>query len=209
MPIKDYPRFETHSHSEYSNIRLLDCINRPKDLLSTAAQLGYSGLTITDHEALCGHVDFIQAEKSLKEKGTIPESFKLGLGNEIYLTDTRDKSQKYYHFILIAKNDIGHRALKELSSRAWYYSYYDRGMERVPTLKTELTEIINKYPNSLIGTTACLGGELPKLVFDLIKAEKSNDEEEIYECKKAIFDFLTFCRNLFGDDFYRSRTRTE
>jgi len=202
MPIKDYPRFETHSHSEYSNIRLLDCINRPKDLLSMAAQLGYSGLTITDHEALCGHVDFIQAEKSLKEKGTIPEDFKLGLGNEIYLTDTRDKSQKYYHFILIAKNDVGHRALKELSSRAWYYSYYDRGMERVPTLKTELTEIINKYPNSLIGTTACLGGELPKLVFDLIKAEKSNNEEEIYECKKAIFDFLTFCRNLFGDDFY-------
>ena len=137
MPIKDYPRFETHSHSEYSNIRLLDCINRPKDLLSTAAQLGYSGLTITDHEALCGHVDFIQAEKSLKEKGTIPEDFKLGLGNEIYLTDTRDSGQKYYHFILLAKDELGYRGLKELSSLAWYNVYVDRRMERVPLLKEE------------------------------------------------------------------------
>ena len=115
MPIKSYSRFETHCHSEYSNIRLLDCINRPKDLLITAARLGYAGLTITDHECLSSHVQFLQLEKELKEKGKIPKDFKLGLGNEIYLTDTRDKSQKYFHFILIAKDTIGHRALRELS----------------------------------------------------------------------------------------------
>lgn len=201
MSIKDVLRFECHSHSEYSNIRLLDCINRPKDLLKTAAELGYSGLAITDHEALCGHVDFINAEKELKEKELIPQDFKLGLGNEIYLTDTRDKSQKYYHFILIAKNNTGHRALRELSSQAWYNSYFDRGMERVPTLKSELEAIVKKYPNSLIASSACLGGELPKLVFDLITAEKKNNETEIYECKKAIFEFLSWCKNLFGDDF--------
>jgi len=167
LNIRDLKVFECHSHSMYSNIRLLDCINRPKDLLRTAAELGYSGLTITDHEALCGHVDFINAEKELKEKELIPQDFKLGLGNEIYLTDTRDKSQKYYHFILIAKNNAGHRALRELSSQAWYNSYFDRGMERVPTLKSELEAIVKKYPNSLIASSACLGGELPKLVFDL------------------------------------------
>jgi DNA polymerase-3 subunit alpha len=44
--------------------------------------------------------------------------FKLAFGNEIYLTDTRDSGQKYYHFILIAKDAIGHRALRELSSRS-------------------------------------------------------------------------------------------
>lgn len=202
MPIKNYQRFETHCHSEYSNIRLLDCINRPKDLLTTAARLGYSGLTITDHECLSSHVQFLQLEKELKEKGKLPKDFKLGLGNEIYLTDTRDKSQKYFHFILIAKDTIGHRALRELSSTAWYNSYYDRGMERVPTLKSELTQIVNKYPGHLIAATACLGGELATLTHELIKAEKSNNEEEIFNKKTEIVNFIKYCVNLFGEDFY-------
>ena len=203
MPIKDIPRFETHAHSEYSNIRLLDCINRPKDLLTTAARLGYSGLTITDHECLSSHVQFLQLEKELKEKGKLPEDFKLGLGNEIYLTDTRDKSQKYFHFILIAKDTIGHKALRELSSTAWYNSYYDRGMERVPTLKSELTEIVNKYKGHLIAATACLGGELATLTNELVKAEKKKDnDDEINVIKTKIVEFLRYCVGLFGKDFY-------
>lgn len=201
MTIKDEKRFETHCHSEYSNIRLLDCINRPKDLLTTAATLGYSGLTITDHECLSSHVQFLQLEKELKEKGKLPEDFKLGLGNEIYLTDTRDKSQKYYHFILIAKDTIGHRALRELSSIAWYNSYYDRGMERVPTLKSELTKIVKKYPGHLIAATACLGGELATLTNELVKAEK-NSSDNIMDIKVKISQFLTYCKELFGEDFY-------
>lgn len=202
MAIKDVPRFETHAHSEYSNIRLLDCINRPKDLLTTAAKLGYSGLTITDHECLSSHVQFLTLEKELKEKGKLPEDFKLGLGNEIYLTDTRDKSQKYFHFILIAKDTIGHRALRELSSTAWYNSYFDRGMERVPVLKDELSHLVAKYPGHLIASTACLGGELATLTNELIKAEKKKDEEEIIRLKTDIVGFLNYCVTLFGKDFY-------
>jgi DNA polymerase-3 subunit alpha len=200
--INEIPKFECHSHSEFSNIRLLDCINRPKDMLITAAALGYHGLTITDHECLSSHVKFLQLEKELKEKGKIPKDFKVGLGNEIYLTNTRDKSQKYFHFILIAKDTIGHRALRELSSKAWYNSYYDRGMERVPTLKSELQEIVRKYPGHLIASTACLGGELATLTHELIVAEKAKNNEEIGRIKSQIFDFITFCKELFGTDFY-------
>ena len=57
------PRFEPHAHSYYSNIRLLDCINRPKDLIDRALQLGLSGISITDHEALCGHIELNMLEK--------------------------------------------------------------------------------------------------------------------------------------------------
>ena len=155
-------RFEPHSHSMYSNIRLLDSINRPKDMLLTAAKLGLSGLAITDHEFIGSHVDFLHLEEELKEKEKIPKDFKLGLGNEIYLVNSRNKEDiiRYFHFILIAKDTRGHRALKELSSKAWYNMFVDRGMERVPTLKSELKEIVEKYPNSLKETTACLGGEL-------------------------------------------------
>ena len=46
-------RFEVHSHSMYSNLRLLDSINRPKDLINRAVELGLAGIAITDHEAIC------------------------------------------------------------------------------------------------------------------------------------------------------------
>ena len=50
-------RFECHSHTHYSNLRLLDCINRPKDLVKRAIALGLSGIAITDHETLASHIE--------------------------------------------------------------------------------------------------------------------------------------------------------
>lgn len=204
MNINDIPRCETHAHSHFSNVRLLDSINRPKDLILTAAKLGLKGIALTDHEILAGHVEWLQLEKSLKEKGKIPQDFKCMLGNEIYLTDNRRKSQKYFHFILIAKDTEGHRQLRELSSQAWYNSYYDRGMERVPTLKSELKAIIEKNRGHIIATSACLGGELPNLVLALTKAEsaRNKSEDEINSIKSEIVNFLKFCTDLFAKDFY-------
>lgn len=161
-----------------------------------------SGICLTDHEALCGHIDWLLEEKDLKEKELIPQDFKCGLGNEIYLVDDRNNIEKYWHFILIAKNAEGHRALRELSSQAWYHSFYTRGMERVPTEKRELEAIVEKYPGTLIAQTACLGGNLAHLVFNLVDAERKNDEEEIYKWKVKVKEFLDFGRRLFGDDFY-------
>ena len=111
-------RIETHAHSCYSNIRLLDSINKTENLITTAHDIGLKGICLTDHEALCGAIEFLNNEKSLKEKNRISQDFKCGIGNEIYLTDTRDKAQKYYHFILIAKDEIGFRQLCELSSKS-------------------------------------------------------------------------------------------
>lgn len=195
-------RFETHSHSHYSNIRLIDAINKPKDMILTAYQLGYAGITLTDHEALCGHVEWLEAEEELKEKEKIPKDFKCALGNEIYLTDTREPQQKYWHFILIAKNTDGHRALRELSSQAWLNSYRHKGLERVPTLKHELEAAVKKYPNSLIATNACVGGQVGGLVLALIEAEKKENETEILSLKTQLDNFINWCLNLFGEDFY-------
>lgn len=195
-------RFETHTHSQYSNIRLIDAINKPKDMILTAYQLGYAGITLTDHEALCGHVEWLEAEEELKKSEKIPKDFKCALGNEIYLTNSREPQQRYWHFILIAKNTEGHRALRELSSQAWLNSYRYKGLERVPTLKSELETITKKYPNSLIATNACIGGEVGGLVLALIEAEKRNNEEEILSLKIQLDSFLNWCYSLFGEDFY-------
>ena len=195
-------RMETHAHSMYSNIRLLDSINRPKDLILTAYKLGLKGICLTDHECLCGAVEWLELEKELKEKHEIAEDFKCAVGNEIYLTDTRDKKQKYYHFILIAKDTIGFQQLCELSSKSWYNSYYDRGMERVPTLKTELQKIVKENPGHLIATSACIAGEDAQGILMLSEAERYNDVLKIEEARNKINSFLDYCVDLFGEDFY-------
>lgn len=140
-----------------------------------------------------------QYAEKIKEKNP---SFKIALGNEIYLTETRDCKQKYYHFILIAKNAQGHKALRELSSKAWENVYIDRRMERVPTLKSELEEVVNRYPNTLIATSACAGGELSTLALAYANAVKSQNQEEARKYYNKIYDFINFCLKLFKDDFY-------
>lgn len=155
MDIKNLPRFDNHSHSEFSNLRLIDSINRAEDMILTAHKLGMKGIALTDHETVSGHVKWLNTEKELKKAGKIPEDFKCACGNEIYLVDDRNNIQRYWHFILAAKNTEGHRALRELSSIAWYNGFSSKGLMRVPTQKDELAEIVKKYPNTLIATSAC------------------------------------------------------
>ena len=191
--------FGVHNHTEYSNIRLLDAIIKVKDLINKAIELGLNGIAITDHECLSAHMEANQLASKIREKNP---DFTIALGNEIYLTDDRSSGQKYYHFILIAKDAIGHKALRELSSIAWKNSYVDRKMERVPTLKSDLEEIVNKYPGHLIATTACLGGELSTLILARDQAESVGDRETATIYYNKIIDFINFCLKLFGEDFY-------
>lgn len=147
--------------------------------------------------------------KKGKENGTIPKEFKLILGNEIYLTNLSASTMKeeykpgngalFYHFVLLAKDEIGHKQLRELSSIAWDNSFYTGKMERVPTYKKDLYDIISKNPGHLIGSTACLGGELGRLLVDMERAETS--QKEAY--KKRVEEFLLWSKDLFGEgNFY-------
>ena len=178
--------FGIHNHTHYSNIRLIDCINRPKDLINKAIELGLSGIAITDHECLSAHMEVNQYAQELLK--TNPD-FKIALGNEIYLTFNRDRGQKYYHFILIAKDAEGHKALREMSSIAWHGMYNDRKLDRVPLLKSELQQVMNKYKGHVIATTACIGGELAHHIL----------ADDMVNAHSFVFEMM----NIFGsDDFY-------
>lgn len=188
--------YDLHDHTEYSNIRLVDCINKVRDLIYRAVELGRKGVAITDHESVSGHVDAIKIVKSGKEEGKIPQDFKLILGNEIYLVDSLEEVRdnyisgqtKFWHFILLAKDAEGHRQLRELSSLAWDNSFYTGKMERVPTLKADLSRVVERNPGHLIASTACLGGELQSSI--------------LKEDWNRVNSFLAYCYDLFGSDFY-------
>ena len=188
-------RFSPHNHTEMSNFRLLDCINKLPDLIKRGKEIGLAGLAVTDHETIAQSIRICKLQKENPD-------FKIAIGNEIYLTDTRDKGIKYYHFILIAKDKQGHKQLRQLSSIAWMNSYWDRGMERVPTLKSELAAVVRKNPGHLIATSACLGGELSSCIVEMEHARKIQNIETANKKHQQIKDFMFFCDDLFGDDFY-------
>ena len=110
--------------------------------------------------------------------------------------------QKYYHFILIAKDAIGAKGIREMSSIAWMNSYFDRGLERVPLLKSELYDIMERYRGHIIGTTACIGGELGVAIMNLDKCEQLKDDTNAKRYHEQIIEFLEFCKEVFGNDFY-------
>ena len=188
-------RFSPHNHTEYSNIRLLDATNKLENLVKRGIEIGLAGLAITDHESLAGSVKICKLQEKYPD-------FKIAIGNEIYLTDTREKNQKYYHFILIAKDAEGHRQLRELSSLAWVNGYMDRGLMRVPTLKEDLERVVRANPGHLIATTACIGGELSQNILKIHDAKKTGDKDAELISTKNISNFVNWCTDVFDDDFY-------
>ena len=171
----------TQNHTQYSNLRLRDCIIKEKDLIEYAVELGHEVVAITDHEAVCNAV---KVEKIYKKVKKDHPDFKVILGNEIYLcrnglnaNNYNREYDRYYHFVLLAKDAIGHQQIREISTRAWRRSYMARGMRRVPTYYQDLIDIIRANPGHVIGTTACLGGALPT---QLLKYKRTKNEE-LYE----------------------------
>ena len=152
-----------HVHTDKSNLKLIDSINKTKTVIDYAYALGHKGIAITDHDCLSAHVEALKHyDDNYQDK-----DFKLVLGNEIYLTKNdlnaeNHDSYEYNHFILLAKDKIGHQQLRELSSRAWERSYNKFKIMRTPTYYNDLLEVVKENPGHLIASSACLGGYIPK-----------------------------------------------
>ncbi len=189
------PRFSVHNHTDASNFRLVDSINQLDRLVKRGKEIGLAGMAITDHETLAQSIRVCKLQDEY-------EDFKIAIGNEIYLCDERNKNQKYPHFILIAKDKEGHEQLRRLSSVAWMNSYYDRGLERVPTLKSELSNVIKSNPGHLIATSACIGSELGINILAMLEARKTGNKEQEITSYNNIINYMNFNIDLFGDDFY-------
>ena len=197
--VRTYPG-SLHNHTQYSNARLRDCIIKEGDLLNYAVELGHEVVAITDHESVMNAVKVEKAYKKIKEKNP---DFKVIFGNEIYLCRNGLNNEnfvggqdRYYHFILLAKDAIGHQQIREISTRAWMRSYMARGMRRVPTYYQDLIDIIRANPGHVVGATACLGGALAT---QLMKY-KETKSKELYG---KIIQWCEQMEWIFGaDNFY-------
>lgn len=185
-----------HNHTEYSNLRLRDSINRAEDLINYAIELGQEVIAITEHETVSNAVKVEKYYRKIKSKSP---NFKVILGNEIYLcrdglngANFTKGEDKYFHFILLARDAVGHEQIRELSTRAWMRSYATGKMRRVPTYYQDLIDIIGAEPGHVIGSTACLGGFLGT---KLLQWEGMGKPSQFYE---QIKNWLLSMENIFG-----------
>jgi len=163
-----------HLHTEWS---LLDGSIRIKDLVPRLLEYGYQGSAITDHGTLFGLVHFYKTLKEVNLKPLLGCEFYLAPGSRF---EKNKKNADYFHLILIAKNEAGYKNLIKLGSKAYLEGFYYK-----PRIDKEL---LKECSEGLIALSACLEGEIPKL---LLLGEKDKAKEA-----------ALFYKQLFGEDFY-------
>ena len=169
-----------HIHSDYS---LLDGASQITPLIDRALELGMSAIAITDHGVMYGAIELI---KTCKNKGIKPI-----IGNEMYVINgdidysKTKKKYKKYHQVVLAKDTQGYKNLVKLTTISHLQGYQGKGIFARPCVNKELLE---KYHEGLIVTSACLGGEVPQRIL-------SGDLEEARKVAQ-------WYKNVFGDDYY-------
>lgn len=163
-----------HLHSEYS---LLDGAIKVKALCQYAKDNNMPAVAITDHGVMYSAIEFYRTAKEIGVKAIV--------GCEFYVHDgdIHEKNAQHnplYHLVLLAKDKDGYMNLVKLVSIA-----HCEGMYYKPRINFEL---LQKYHEGLICSSACLGGEV------LQNLLKSN-----YEGAKAAAKRY---KDLFGDDYY-------
>ena len=163
-----------HIHSEFS---LLDGANRIKDLPVRAKELGMKAMAITDHGVMYGVIDFYKACKK--------EGIKPIIGCEVYVAsrtrfDKEPQDKRYYHLILLAKNNKGYQNLSKLVSLGFTEGYYYK-----PRIDLEILE---KYHEGIICLSGCLAGSVSQAILN------GNIEEAENVAK--------WHKNVFGEDYY-------
>lgn len=166
-----------HVHTQFS---LLDGAADISRLYKKAAADGMKALAITDHGNMFGVFKFVAEAGKHNVKPIV--------GCEFYVVDDRhikqfskEKKDKRYHQLMLAKNATGYRNLVKLCSLGYMEGLYSKW----PRIDKEL---ILKYHEGLIATTCCLGASVPQCI--LYKSEEEAEQE------------FKWWLDLFGEDYY-------
>src|SRR3989338_6288364 len=135
-----------HVHTQYS---LLDGACRIKELIKKAAEYRMPALGMTDHGNLFGAIEFYQTAVKMGVKPIIGCEAYVAPGSRLDRSSTQSGAS---HLVLFAKDEAGYRNLMKLVSFGFLEGfYYKPRMDK---------EILAKYANGLLATSACLRGEL-------------------------------------------------
>jgi DNA polymerase III subunit alpha len=167
-----------HCHTQYS---LLDGAASITSMFKKAKNDGMPAVAITDHGNMFGVFQFVA------EAGKF-EGVKPIVGCEFYLVEnrhekvfTKDKKDRRYHQLFLAKNTEGYRNLSKMCSIGYIEGMYSK----YPRIDKEL---VLQYHKGLIATTCCLGASVPQAI--LTKGEDAGRKE------------FEWWLNIFQEDYY-------
>lgn len=162
-----------HTHSMFS---LRDSIIRPEDFVERLQEIGQSAVAVTDHGGSLGGVTLYQ---TLKANG-----IRYIHGCEFYICDDtsiRDKNNKYYHLVVLCKNEVGRINLNTLISMSEHPSrkYFKPRID---------FNLLSQHKDGLIILSACLAGEVSRAIM-------AGDNDRAEQIAKKY-------QSLMGDDYY-------
>jgi len=165
-----------HVHTQYS---ILDGAAKIKQLIAKAKSLEMKALAITDHGNMYGTLEFFNEAKSKGIKPIIGCEMYVAEGSRFEKKGREDRSG--FHLILLAKNKTGYQNLARLSSMAFKKDsfYYTPRIDK---------ELLKKYSEGLIASTACLGGEVPYYILS----------SGLERASEAVREYV----EIFGKDLY-------
>ena len=163
-----------HTHTEYS---LLDGSNKIKNYVAKVKALGMNSAAITDHGAMYGVIEFY--------KECLSQGIKPVIGCEVYVApgsrfdkEISHGEERYYHLILLAENNTGYHNLMKIVSIGFTEGYYYKPRVDKETLR--------RYHEGIICSSACLAGEIAKLI----------DSRMFAQAEQAAVEY----RDIFGAD---------
>lgn len=172
--MSEKPFVHLHLHTEYS---LLDGATRIDTLFDACKEKNMPAVAITDHGNMYGAYHFYCLAK---KKGIKPI-----IGCEFYMADdltvkSGDVKREFNHLVLIAKNNTGYKNLVKLNSIGFVDGYYYKPRIDFKTL--------SQHSEGLICLSACIAGQLPRLLRDGMWEE----------ARKLVRQY----KELFGEDYY-------
>ncbi len=172
--MSEKPFVHLHLHTEYS---LLDGATRIDTLFDACKEKNMPAVAITDHGNMYGAYHFYCLAK---KKGIKPI-----IGCEFYMADdltvkSGDVKREFNHLVLIAKNNTGYKNLVKLNSIGFVDGYYYKPRIDFKTL--------SQHSEGLICLSACIAGQLPRLLRDGMWEE----------ARKLVKQY----KELFGEDYY-------
>lgn len=171
-------------HAHLADGSIGDSAMNTKAYVKKAKALGMTHLAMTDHGSMSAMIDFYDA---CKDEGIIPI-----IGMEAYVTNDRTVQDKakggdYSHLVLLAKNKEGVKNLIQIHNDAqWNGVYYKPRTDK---------SILKQYGKHIIALSACVAGEIPKLIMkqdgrgaiDLINEYKGIFDEFYLEIQPGDF----------------------
>lgn len=158
-----------HSHSCHSK---RDAFPLLSEIAKKASENNIRAFALTDHGVMHGVPEAFREAKKVGVKAIA--------GCEVYETDHQGSKDKHYHMILLAKNKTGYHNLVKIVSNAHTEGFY--GNPRTDW------EILEKYSEGIIATSACLASRVNQ---SLLKGD--------YDEAKA---FVLRYHKIYGDDYY-------